>query len=335
MAETGPQHGRHMPAQPAEVTLGCPQPQPGMRPGGKPDELILPANVGRPLVKPTVAAPPATSPTPASANPLATSPGYPVPTIAIINQSTVLQTADVEAAVHAVQIQLNRDFAPAWGLTANLKMINSLAEVGQFDWLMGVLDDSDQAGALGYHTMADSGQPVGKIFARTDLQNDLSWTVTLSHEILEMVGDPYITASMFNQTSNTGGRLYAFEVADPCEADESGYNIDGILVSDFVYHAWFEAWRAAGSIKFDFTNTLNAPLAIGSDGYASVFPIPNKRGWLQVYANKIGKRLQLKLQMPAGSRTMRRVHGGVNKLEIANYEDHCIPVEQLDQETAS
>jgi len=49
-----------------------------------------------------------------------------------------------------------------------------------------ILDDSDQAGALGYHDLTSDGLPIGKVFAASDLKAGTSWTVTASHELLEM-----------------------------------------------------------------------------------------------------------------------------------------------------
>ena len=53
-------------------------------------------------------------------------------------------------------------------------------------------DNPDQAGALGYHEITSQGTPLGKVFAKLDLQSGASWTVTLSHELLEMLADPWI-----------------------------------------------------------------------------------------------------------------------------------------------
>lgn len=252
------------------------------------------------------------------------------PVIAIINQSTVLPDIDVTSAIAHLQIQLDRDFLPVWGNTAQLKLITDINELETTDWLLALLDNSDQAGALGYHDMTDSGQPMAKVFVATDKQYNLSWTVTTSHELLEMIMDPYISNVIFNQTSNTGGRLYAFEMCDAVEEDNDGYNINGTQVSDFIYPAWFEAFRAANSTKFDHTGKLHKPFDIAAGGYSSVFPIPNKHGWLQVYSQKIGQRLQLKLQRD--SRTTRRMRGGLNHLAIAiEQKDTCVDIGRLDQ----
>jgi len=52
--------------------------------------------------------------------------------------------------------------------------------------------------------------------------------------------------------SDKSGVLYAYEVCDACQAKEFGYRIDGTLVSDFVYPAWFESFRKKGSTQFEW-----------------------------------------------------------------------------------
>jgi hypothetical protein len=69
-----------------------------------------------------------------------------------------------------------------------------------------------------------------------------------------MLGDPNVNLTVFVQNSNTAGTLYAYEVCDPCEDDSLGYHIDNILLSDFVYPAWFEGFRTESSTQFDRMN---------------------------------------------------------------------------------
>lgn len=255
------------------------------------------------------------------------------PTISIVNQSTVLSAEEVKTAVAALQIQINRDFDPVWNANARLRIVDDPAHAGGHDWIIYLLDNSDQADALGYHDMTDQGKPVAKIFVKTDQENNLSWTVTSSHEILEMLMDPYITTTAFDQISNTAGRLYAYEMCDPCEEDSMGYEIDGVLVSDFVYPGWFEPGRAAGT-RVDHTKKLSGAFSIGEGGYASVFPIPNNKGWVQVYSRTIGKRLELKL-LRGNSRTIRRNIGGSGK-RLSRGEGYvgevCMEVQEFDHD---
>ena len=78
--------------------------------------------------------------------------------------------------------------------------------------------------------------------------------MTASHELIEMLGDPEISLTIFDQTDNTSGRLFAYEFCDACEADQYGYVIDGVLVSYFVLPSWFQPAKKA--TKYDFTGYL-------------------------------------------------------------------------------
>ncbi len=115
-------------------------------------------------------------------------------------------------------------------------------------------DNPDQAGALGYHELTSRGTPLGKVFAGLDLRSGVSWTVTLSHELLEMLADPWINWC----AQGTDGKIYALEVCDAVESDKLGYEIDGVMVSDFITPAWFEPTRAD---RVDFKRRIAKPLA--------------------------------------------------------------------------
>ena len=58
-----------------------------------------------------------------------------------------------------------------------------------------------------------------------------------------MLGDPNINLTVFVQNSNMAGILDAYEVCDACEDDSLCYQIDNILLSDFVYPSGFESFR--------------------------------------------------------------------------------------------
>ena len=230
---------------------------------------------------------------------------FSVPTISIINYSTVVKDAEVQEAIVSIQTQINRDFAPIWGMNANLIFVNKFKNPPINTWVMHILDNTDQINAIGYHTVSNNNLPLGKIFVKTDLEYGLSWTVTLSHEILEMIGDPYINTTVFVQDSNTTGTLYAYEMCDACESDSLGYKIDNILVSDFVTPAYFQFGRLPGTTKFSFRNSLLAPLTIANGGYMSVFHInPTTTGWTEeIGADGIGQRLKSKINIQSS-----RVH---------------------------
>ena len=210
------------------------------------------------------------------------------PTIAIQNSSTVLSDAQVQAAIAALQTQLDRDWQAAWGTTATLVFVTKTQSIPTGNWPIYILDNSDVSGALGYHDETAAGLPYGRIFAKDDITYGYNWTVTLSHELLEMMLDPYVNLTVFRQTTNTAGMLYAYEACDACEADNLGYQINGIQVSDFVWPAWFDntITNTAGH-RYDQMNHLTAPFQLYSGGYIGVFQVTNGSGWSSINAENV------------------------------------------------
>jgi hypothetical protein len=150
-------------------------------------------------------------------------------------------------------------------------------------WKLIFADTSDVAGALGYHDYTPDGRPISYVFAVDDIRYGYSPTVTATHEIAEMIADPWISEAV--QISNT--QFFAKEIADPCEADQLGFDItvegfQPILCSDFVLPNWFIP--GAGS-KYDFMGHISKSLQILAGGYMSVFT--SGKGWSQIYAEKV------------------------------------------------
>jgi hypothetical protein len=225
--------------------------------------------------------------------------------ISVINASTVLTDSQVQEAIPALQKQVHEHFAPVWGIDADLTFVGKKSKPAAGTWWLSILDNSDQAGALGYHDVTNEGLPLGKVFAKTDQQYGNKWTVTASHELLEMLADPEINLTVFVQPSATQGVLYAYEVCDACEADNLGYDIDGVTVSDFVYPSWFEASRPANSTQFDYGKHLKKPVpALLPGGYIGAFNVSAGSGWSQVTAE--GQAATYQMRAKVGTRRERR-----------------------------
>lgn len=197
-----------------------------------------------------------------------------LPVIAITNQSTVLTDDQVKAVIPALQKQVTDDFRAYWDVDATLTFLPKTEVLTAGWWQIVIVDDPDQAGALGYHELSAQGTPLGKVFAKLDIENGQSWTCTLSHELLEMLGDPFIDTCK----EAVDGKLYALEVSDAVEADELGYQIDGVLVSDFVTPRWFNS-DVAGD-RYSFKQNVKSPMELAPGGYISV--LDPKRGWIQL-----------------------------------------------------
>lgn len=216
--------------------------------------------------------------------------------VVCVNQSTVLNDAQVQACVDGLQKQVDEHFFPAWGIEAQLSVRDKSMPITLGEWELVFADNSDQIGALGYHETTANGDPIGYVFAKDDLDSGTSWTVTASHELLEMLADPDIQT--VEEQDNAGGSITfrMKEVCDPCEDDSLAYDIarnetalklpDGspILVSDFVFPEYFNQNAPAGA-KLDFCGKISKPLQILSGGYMGVLQVPATSKWTQIQAD--------------------------------------------------
>lgn len=219
--------------------------------------------------------------------------------IAVINESTVFADVAVAKMVPALAEQWNRDLLPVWGVDpGNFVIVPKGKAPENGMWWLVFLDDSDQADALAYHDLTDQGLPISKVFVKTITADKQSVSVGASHECLEMAVDPWLNSAYQDST----GTFWAGEIADPVEDDQYGYDIGGVLVSDFVTPNWFGHEHPVGPI--DFKGHAKAPFQVLSGGYAQKFDPAS--GWVQI----IGAQAQLlhrAVNPPIGSRRNRRV----------------------------
>lgn len=200
--------------------------------------------------------------------------------VVITNASTVLNNDAVSAVVGALQGQANQDLAKAWGLEA-IWLTFAPTGVKPGGMAIVVLDTSDQAEALGYHDLTGAGAPLAKVFAKSCADNGEDWRTCASHELCEMLVDPNIdrtVATMFNGKTVTTIE----EVCDPVEGDT--YTVDGVLVSNFVLPAFYDAAPQSG-VKYDFLGRLTAPMTMDAGGYMSFED--DAGNWTQVFGERV------------------------------------------------
>jgi hypothetical protein len=230
--------------------------------------------------------------------------------ISVVNRSTLFPDAQLRSLTNALQIQATNHFYPFWGVAAKFYYTPTTATPSLDHWILSILDDADQANALGYHDVTPAGQPLGKGFVRTTQTDGGIFSVTMSHEDLEMLVDPYI-----NLSAQDGQKFYSYEVADAVEADALGYDITipanwpdpgtVVRVSDFVLPSWFESFRTTG--PFDFLNHLSKPLELAPGGYISMLDLANlSLGWQQVNAKSASPAERIASRPHVGSRRSRR-----------------------------
>ncbi|HUC67183.1 MAG TPA: hypothetical protein VMA53_17215 [Stellaceae bacterium] len=200
--------------------------------------------------------------------------------IAVINKTAKekIPARDLAKVVAALQKQVERDFAPVWGMAARLSLVREGEALPHDAWWLTLHDDSDRAEDLGYHDLTSAGLPLGKAFVATAEADDMPWSVVLSHELLEMLIDPYINLAAFVKKSRSG-LLYGYEVCDPVRSDS--YRIDGVEVSNFVYPDWFLPPQLRPNAQLDHLERIRKPLQIRPGGYAifNELGAARKQGW--------------------------------------------------------
>jgi hypothetical protein len=203
--------------------------------------------------------------------------------IAILNRSVgAISDADAAAIVGALQVQVDRDFEPAWGIGARLTFVPSDDEASWTGkWNILLLDHQAAPGPLGSHDLTPEGQPLGRIYVADDLAAATAPSVTLSHELLEMLGNPHANLLVRDKRPDvTQLVFYCHENCDAVQADALAYDVNGVRVSDFVLPRYFDGLATTG--PFDFSGHLTGPLTIAPGGYMTVLTIDGTAAWSQI-----------------------------------------------------
>lgn len=195
--------------------------------------------------------------------------------IAVVNESTRLSPVDSQRAVDACAKQLRYHAAPAWTKTpAAVILYPTVAAVPLGADVIAILDNADQAGALGYHDETPDGRSYGRVFVSDSERAGVAVSSVLSHEVLELFVDPTCCGWEWDGSS----ALYAREVGDPVEADSYLVTArDGakVSVSNFVFPAWFDP-QTSTHTRLDQLRRLTLPFTITRGGYV-----------IQMYAGKV------------------------------------------------
>lgn len=193
----------------------------------------------------------------------------PFPTISVVNFTSDLSDREVQEAIRAVNRQIAEDFAPVWGAFFDLRLHASPFDLAEPDTLaedpvqgeavLYLVDESHLPGAAGYHALNNSEKPYGFVF----ITDPSEWTVTLSHEALELILDPNVNLFAPGPDPRPGQSdnfvLHAYEVCDAVE--RTSYEIDHIRVSNFITKEWFVPGDAPG--------TRNDFLGVGVESFGA------------------------------------------------------------------
>jgi len=214
-----------------------------------------------------------------------------------------IQRAEMMAVATALSIQAQQHFALpppyGYGVAAIVRVAAGPFDVHQDEWVLGLFEKPDQPGALGYHDESPNGRPFSKLFPLLDKQEGSQWSVTASHELLEMLADPNVAKC----AQLPDGTIFAYEVADQCEAQS--YLINNVHVSDFCLPPNFEPPTNWQSLKLDWMGLVKSPMQVLPGGYAQYFD--PQQGWQQVqHAQQAPRAYRLQMRELGHGRGARR-----------------------------
>jgi len=192
--------------------------------------------------------------------------------VALVPEDVDVSTAEVVRVAAALQRQVTRDFAPIWDISATVDGFARLEDVPLGYW--PVLLVRDVAGAAGVHE-DQNGQPFALVEAGD------SWSLTASHETLEMLADPFGNRLVPSTSPMPGqGRVEILvEVCDPPEDDAFAYQVNGVLVSDFYTPRYFDPVSRPDT-AYDFRGAITSPRQVLRGGYLS-WHNPTDDHWYQ------------------------------------------------------
>jgi hypothetical protein len=196
--------------------------------------------------------------------------------VVLIDQTGGVPVAALQQYANALQQQTDNDLAPAWNVRADISVLPGGENIPPGTWPINIVDSLNGGG--GVHR-DDQGQ----VYA--NVTNDDNLSLTISHELLEMLVDPSGDRLMSAPDLDPGfpGRQvsYLVEVCDPCEI--YSYVINNVTVSDFILPSFYDP-TATGQV--DVLGALAGPLPqnVPSGCYISWFD-PQDQMWHEQQAN--------------------------------------------------
>jgi hypothetical protein len=194
--------------------------------------------------------------------------------VALVDATGTIDQDELAQVAGALNEQVQADFAPVWRVAAT---VGAYPRAPSGTWRIELRDGLDQPGAAGYHSDEDN-QP----FALVDLRAG-DWSVTASHELLEMLADPWgarlhTAAALAGWPGRSRRVQYLLEVCDPPEA--RSYDVGGVPVSDFILPAFYRSSPRGSLPAYSHTGAITEPLQVIDGGYIS-FKDPATGEWWQ------------------------------------------------------
>ncbi len=247
--------------------------------------------------------------------------------ISIINHaSTIISDDELQKVIRSINRQIKEDFEPYWGFGGQLRLEGRSGKQPSSDSpvdmrgdaIIYVWDTLDVATAVGEHKKYYSGIPYGFVFTKICKDLNENWSVTLSHEALELIGDPQLNLFAMgphpHPAENKRPVFHCFEMCDAVQAEE--YEIDDIEVSNFVLPLYFtyDTEKNADELgsRNDFLGTKNdltgqtvTSFGVNPGGYVVIWDPEQKIWYTHTADEKAEIRREIKAQAEQARRAMR------------------------------
>jgi hypothetical protein len=236
--------------------------------------------------------------------------------ISIINHTKgKVSDEELQRVTRAINRQIKEDFEPYWSIGAELRLEGKsgprpqkqdLADM-RGDAVIYLWDGSDVSNALGYHDRNNRGIPYGFVFTEISKALGEHWSVTLSHEALELIGDPEVNLLVMGpHPTQRRDVFHWYEMSDAVQTET--YKIDGVEVSNFVLPLYFTGGEELGG-RNDFLGrahngrTLRS-FGVNPGGYVGFFD--PRTGQHETFSRKDDKVAAKRLDLKGRAKTARR-----------------------------
>ena len=239
--------------------------------------------------------------------------------ISIINHTNgTLTDEETLEAIRAINRQIPEDFEPYWSFGATLRLEGRSGKKPRKQYPQDLRGDAiiylwnevdDVKDALGYHDRNNRGIPFGFVF--TEIAKDLGecWTVTLSHEALELIGDAQANLLVAGPHPVKPKKtvFHWFEMCDAVQAET--YLIDGVEVSNFVLPLYFTGEEEMGGRNDFLSRAYNGKtlrsFSVNPGGYIGFYD-PEKRDNDTYEADAVAKKRMAIKNRARGTRRSAR-----------------------------
>ena len=164
--------------------------------------------------------------------------------VGLVDTTGQLDAKLAQATAAALNVQVIRDLAQFWEVTATVRYLPDPKQIPVGVWPVFLVANLPP-GEGGVH-LDKKNQPYALVIGTP---TSADWTIDASHETLEMLVDPAGNRLQVSRAIEIAGAdvrdangqfEYLVEACDPCEGSQYAYTIQGIAVSDFITPRFYD-----------------------------------------------------------------------------------------------